>query len=172
MGSVTAADDRRLRLATVTFAVAVLVHNGDHLRRGGDAVSWDVFTLGTLGIVLEVCVVAIVLMGHRWGPLAAAAIGSALAAGYVAVHVLPDRPWLSDSLTTGEDITWFSWVAVIGLVAAATGLATAGWAVLRRRGGLASAAGGAPPSGSFRHPVTAAMVLGNLAILAGSVATL
>jgi len=64
--------DRVLRLAAVCFAVSVLVHNSDHLRRGGDSVATDGFVLGTAGMVLEVAVVALVLMKHRLGPLVAA----------------------------------------------------------------------------------------------------
>lgn len=165
-------EDRLLRIAAMAFAVAVLVHNSDHLRRGGDAVQTDVFVLGTLGVVLEVAVVALVLMDHRLGPLAAAVIGASLSAGYLLVHLSPQRSWLSDSLTAGEDITWFSWVAVIGLVIASLVLATAGWSVLRRRGGLTSAVRPAHRAGSALHPVTMAMVIGNVVILAGSVATL
>lgn len=163
---------RVLRIAAVVFAIAVLVHNSDHLRRGGDAVSTDVFVLGTLGVVLEVAVVALVLMDHRLGPLAAAVIGASLSAGYMLVHLSPQRSWLSDSLAAGEDVTWFSWVAVIGLVIASLFLAAGGWSVLRRRGGLASAGRSASRKGSVLHPVTAAMVIGNVLILAGSVATL
>jgi hypothetical protein len=55
-------DDRLLHLAAIVFAIAVLVHNSDHLRRGGDSVPTDVFVLGTLGMILEVAVVALVLM--------------------------------------------------------------------------------------------------------------
>jgi len=165
-------DDRLLRAAAVGFAVAVLVHNGDHLRRGGDAAPTDVFAVGTLGMVLEVAVVALVLTGHRWGPLGATAIGASLTAGYVVVHLLPERSFLSDSLSSGEDVTWFSWVAVLGLVAASILFASAGWAELRRRGGLASASRPTGPTGSLTHPVVAVMAIGNLVILAGSFATL
>lgn len=164
--------DRLLHLAAVLFAVAVLVHNADHLRRGGDAVSTDVFAVGTLGMALEVAVVALVLADHRWGPLAAVAIGASLAAGYVLVHLSPQRSWLSDSLSAAEDVTWFSWVAVPALVAASLLLAGAGWSIVRRRGGLASAA--EPRShgrGSF-HQVIAVMAAGNAIILIGSLATL
>ena len=165
-------DDRLLRTAAMVFAVAVLVHNSDHLRRGGDSVATDVFAVGTLGMVLEVAVVALVLMGHRLAPLAATSIGASLTAGYLLVHLAPERSWLSDSLSTGEDVTWFSWVAVFGLIAASLFLAVAGWSVLRRRGGLASALEPERPAGPAMHPVTTAMVIGNAVILAGSVATL
>jgi hypothetical protein len=164
--------DRVLRIAAVCFAVAVLVHNSDHLRRGGDSVATDVFVLGTAGMVLEVAVVALVLMNHRVGPLAAAAVGASLTAGYLLVHLSPQRSWLSDSLTAGEDVSWFSWVAVIGLVLASMVLAAAGWAVLRARGGLASAAHPRHRDGPAVHPVTTALAVGNVVILAGSLATL
>lgn len=164
--------DRHLRLAAMFFAAAVLVHNGDHLRRGGDSVASDVFVLGTLGIILEVSVVALVLMGHRLGPLAAVSIGSSLAAGYLLVHLSPQRSWFSDSLTAGDGIIWFSWVAVVGLVVASVLLATTGWVTLKRRGGLTSAVHSGHPSGSVFHPVTTAMILGNVVIFVGSVATL
>lgn len=163
---------RALRLAAVCFAVAVLVHNSDHLRRGGDSVATDVFVLGTAGMVLEVAVVALVLMNHRLGPLAAAAVGASLTAGYLVVHLSPQRSWLSDSLTAGEGVTWFSWAAVIGLVVASMLLSVAGWAVLRARGGLASAVQPAHRAGSALHPVTTLLAVGNLVILVGSLATL
>lgn len=165
-------EGRLLRFAAVVFAIAVLVHNGDHLRRGGDSVSTDVFVLGTLGMVLEVAVVALVLMNHHWGPLAAASVGASLTAGYLLVHLSPARSWLSDSLTAGEDIIWFSWVAVVSLVAASLFLAVAGWLSLRHRGGLASAARPAHRARAVVHPVVITMAAGNLIILAGSLATL
>lgn len=165
-------DDRLLRFAAVAFAIAVLVHNGDHLRRGGDSVPTDVFVAGTLGMVLEVVVVALVLMNHHWGPLLAASVGTSLTAGYLFVHLSPERSWLSDSLTAGEDITWFSWVAVVSLVVASLFLAVAGWLLLRHRGGLASVVRPAHRARSAVHPVVIALAAGNLIILAGSLATL
>lgn len=165
-------EGRLLRVAAVVFAVAVLVHNGDHLRRGGDSVSTDVFALGTLGMLLEVAIVALVLMNHRLGPLAALSVGASLTAGYLLVHLSPARSWLSDSLTAGEDIIWFSWVAVVSLVTASLFLAVAGWLLLRERGGLASAARPVLPARPVVHPVVVTMAAGNLIILAGSLATL
>lgn len=168
----TPSDDRLLRLSAILFAVAVLLHNLDHLRRGGDSVASDVFVLGSLGILLEVGVVALVLMGHRLGPLAAVSIGSSLAAGYLLVHLSPERSWLSDSLTAGDGVTWFSWAAVLGLVAASAFLTLAGWLTVNRRGGLASATRSGHPTGPLLHPITTAMMLGNAVIFAGSAATL
>ncbi len=64
----TARTDRLLFAAAALFTVAVLVHNGDHLRRGFDSVDTDVFVAGTLGIVLEVGVVALACARHRLAP--------------------------------------------------------------------------------------------------------
>lgn len=160
-----------LRIAASGFAAAVLVHNGDHLRRGGDSVAADVFVIGTLAMILEVGVVGLVLMRHRLGPPAALAVGASLAVGYLLVHLAPERSWLSDSLGAGDGITWFSWVAVLGLIAASLLLAATGWFVLRGRHSLTSSLGSDPTTGSALHPVTVVMAIGNLVVLAGSVAT-
>lgn len=163
--------DRRLRVAAIVFGVAVLLHNGDHLRRGGDSVAADVLVAGTGAMVLEVGVVALVLMGHRLGPLAAAAVGGGLTAGYAVVHLAPERSWLSDSITTGEGIGPTSWIAVLALVGASVLLALAGWSALRARGGLASAAVPGRATGQPLHPLVVLMVAGNLVALVGSLAT-
>jgi hypothetical protein len=68
------------------------------VRRGADLLSRDVFWAGTLAVVVEVGVVALVFMRHRLAPLAAFAAGVSLAAGYTVVHFTPERSWLSDSL--------------------------------------------------------------------------
>lgn len=153
--------DRRtdvwLLRAAAFFAVAVVLHNGDHVRRGADAVSSDVFWLGTAGIVLEVAVVLVICQRHRIAPLAAAVAGANLAAGYVLVHFLPERSWFSDSFTSGADVSALSWTAALVEVAAAVALAVTGLVVLSRRGGLASAARPHPGQRSLRdaalHPL-------------------
>jgi hypothetical protein len=129
-----------LRLAAIGFAVAVVLHTADHLRRGLGSVDGDVQLAGNLALVLEVGVVVLVLIEHRWAPLAAAVVGGSLAAGYVLVHVLPGRGWLSDPLFSGA-ASPVSQTAALLEIAAATWLAVAGVAELRQRGGLASAAG-------------------------------
>lgn len=91
-----------------------------------------------------------------------------MAAGYIVVHLSPQRTWLSDSLSAGDDITWFSWVAVIGLIVASLALALAGWSVFRRRDGLVPTV----RRGPVLHPVTTVLAAGNLVILAGSLATI
>jgi hypothetical protein len=162
-------DERRLLLgAAALFVVAVLLHNSDHMRRGADELDLDVFWVGMLGIVVETVLVVLVCQRHRLAPLAAVAAGLSLAAGYVLVHFLPERSWLSDSFTSGADVSPLSWIAASLEVAAALAIAVAGLAVLRARGGLASALQPAPDQRSARdavlHPLALAFIVGQLAI--------
>lgn len=160
----------RLLLGAVAFfAAAVLVHGADHARRGADSISGDVFWLGTAALVLEVGVVVLGCQRHRLAPLAAATAGFSLTAGYIGVHFLPARSWLSDSFTSGTGVSALSWGAASLEVIAALTLGLAGWIALRRRGGLASASltrsDQLTLGHALRHPVALAMVTGNLAIL-------
>ena len=170
----TSTADRRLRLAATAFAVAVVLHGIDHARRGAHSVRGDVFWVGTSAILLEVGVVALVFARHRLAPLAAASVGSALAAGYVLVHFTPRRSFFNDSLVSGG-AELPSIVAATLEVAAALALAATGWLALRARGGLASAADAAAPAADpagYRSPVVVGMALANVAILAVSLASL
>jgi hypothetical protein len=170
--------DRRLDTwllrAAAFFAVAVVLHNGDHVRRGADAVSTDVFGLGTAGIVLEVAVVVVICQRHRIAPLAAAVAGTNLAAGYVLVHFLPERSWFSDSFTSGADVSPLSWTAALIEVAAAVTLAAVGTLALSRRGGLASAARAYPRQRTLleaiRHPLALGFALTQVVTVAVSFA--
>lgn len=161
--------DRLLLGAAALFTAAVLLHNGDHVRRGADAVADDVFWAGSLAIGLEVAVVALVVARHRWAPLLAAVAGWSLAAGYVLVHLLPGRGWLSDPLFDGGAEALSQ--AAAGLeVVAASALGLAGWVALRAGGGLASAASmpGGPTVAwgrALTHPIVLAMALGNAVVL-------
>jgi hypothetical protein len=161
--------ERRLLAAGALFALAVVVHNGDHVRRGADAVSSDVFWVGTLSIVLEVGLVALVCARHRLAPLAAVAVGGGLAVGYVVVHFLPERSWLSDSFSSGDDVAAVSWFAASLEVVAALAIAIAGALVLSRRGGLAAAAQPVTGEGSLldglRHPLAAAFALTQVVVV-------
>jgi hypothetical protein len=168
--------DRLLLWAAGFFTVAVLVHNGDHLRRGADSVSRQVFWVGTAGVLIEVGVVVLACQGHRLAPLAAVAIGWSLAPAYVLVHFLPARSWLSDSFTSAAHVSPLSWFAASLEVLAALVLGVAGWMVLQQRGGLASAARPHAAQGSWRegllHPVALVMLAGNVVIVAASLAQL
>jgi hypothetical protein len=162
--------DAWLLRAAGLFAVAVVLHNGDHLRRGPGSTSADVTWLGTFGVVVEVAVVVLVCQQHRLAPLAAAVTGVTLAAGYVLVHFLPERSWFSDSFTSAADVSPLSWLAASLEVVAAVALAVAGLAVLSRRGGLASASRPHPGQLSLRegllHPLALSFALSQVVTLA------
>jgi hypothetical protein len=168
--------DLRLLAAAAFFTVAVLIHNADHVRRGADAVSKDVFWVGTTSIALEVALVVLATQRHRLAALAATAGGLSLAAGYVLVHFLPARGWLSDSFTSASNVSPLSWTAASLEVVAAATLGVVGLMVLRERGGLASATRSSEAQRSHRdallHPVALAMIVGNAAIIVISFAQL
>lgn len=157
---------RQMERAAALFAVAVLLHNSDHLRRGAGDLHGDVFVAGTLALVLEVGVVAAVYARHRAAPLAAAVVGLSLTAGYAFVHFTPGRSFLSDSL--------LSWSMPVSIAAAALESATAlllgvvGLRVVRERGLAAmSTTGDTAPldRDGLRHPVVVTMAAGNAVIL-------
>lgn len=172
----TARIDAWLIGAATFFTVAVLIHNGDHVRRGSDAVSTDVFWAGTASIALEIAVVVLACQRHRLAPLVATASGFGLAAGYLFVHFLPERSWLSDSFTSATNVSPVSWFAASLEVIAAITLGAVGVLALRASGGLASAARPDPDARPLRegllHPAALTMIAGNAAVLVVSFAQL
>jgi hypothetical protein len=131
-------DDGLLCRAATLFAAAVIIHNGDHLRRGVDKLHGDVFGAGMAGIVVEVTLVVLIFQHHRLAPVAAALGGASLALAYVEVHFLSAHSVLSDSFTSAPHTSPLSWAAASFEILAAVVLAASGLVVLRRRGGLAS----------------------------------
>lgn len=119
-----------LRWVTLVFAVALVVHGADHLRRGMDSISMLVMALGAVQLVLATVTIAMVFVHHRWAPLAAMGIGFASAVGFVVVHLLPD--WfgpLSDSFINppvSANVTGFSWFAAIFEILADVAIGVAG----------------------------------------------
>ncbi|MFD4352109.1 hypothetical protein ACFWPX_06100 [Nocardia sp. NPDC058518] len=127
--------DSTLRATAAVFAVALVVHGADHLRRGMDATSQLVNALGTLQLLFALLTVVLVFRGHSAAPRAAVFIGFASAAGFTIVHLLPD--WfgpLSDSFINvppSAGVTGFSWFAALFEIAADLAIAVAGLRVLR-----------------------------------------
>jgi hypothetical protein len=161
--------DKALVGAAWFFTFAVLVHNSDHVRRGAGSLTKDVFWTGTAAIGLEIAIVVICCGRHRLAPLVSAIGGFALSAGYIVVHFLPSRGWLSDSFTSAPAVSSLSWFAASLEVAAASTIGIVGLVVLRRRGGVASARephpGELPLWTAFAHPVAMIMALGNAIVL-------
>lgn len=157
----TVTAERWLQWAGAFFAVAVVLHNGDHVRRGSDAVSTDVFWIGNLAIALEVMLVVLVFQRHRLAALAALSGGAGLAVGYLVVHFLPRRSWLSDSFASAVDVSPLSWIAASVELLSAVTLAAAAWLVVTQRGGLSHAAPvtGTQHLGGRLHPVALAFAV-------------
>jgi len=131
------AGDRVLQSTAVVFLAAVVLHGGDHLRRGTDAVTTHVFWAGSVQILLALVAVALVFRGHRLAPLAAIAVGFPSAVGFAAAHLLPHWSAFSDAFTgsqPGPDVTPFSWVAALFEIVADIAFGWAGVVALRRRG--------------------------------------
>ena len=159
-----ALQDTRLRRATTLFAAAVAFHNIDHFRRGLNSAPSDVLVVGMLSILLELALVVLVFQRHRLAPLAAIVGGAFLAIGYLDVHFLPPHSFMSDSFVGVRWSTtslWSESAALFETVAAAI-LAFAGLAVLRARGGLASASrrprGHVRLTDAMRQPVPLALI--------------
>lgn len=159
--------ERLLVGAGAFFAGAVLVHNFDHVRRGADAVGADVYLAGAAAIVLEVAVVVLCMRRDRRAPALAAFAGLSLAVGYLLVHFTPQRAWLSDSLLL-EGTSPLSIVAAVLEVAAAITLGLAGVALVRER--AAASLTPRPMARAVWHPVSLAMIAGNVVVLAASAA--
>jgi hypothetical protein len=133
--------DRRLWVAGIVFAAGSAVHLVDHLRRGQTSVTEELYWAGNLALVLQVVTITLVLTRHRFGPLAAAAVGFPLAIGFFAAHWLPEWSALSDPAWEIDSLTWFSYFASTLEILGALGIGIAGVAVIRERGLSSFAAG-------------------------------
>ena len=134
--------ERRLLLAGYLFALGSAVHVVDHLRRGQDSITDQLYWAGNLALVVQVAVITLVLTRHRLAPLAAAAAGFPLALGFFAAHWLPEWSALSDPVW--EIGGWFSYLASTLEIVGALAIGLAGAAIVRARG-LASFARPAAP---------------------------
>lgn len=128
--------DRLLMAAGVVFAVALLVHGGDHARRDVGELPPAVFWLGNAQAVGALVTLFLVFTRRPWGPAAAIAIGFVSAVGFVLAHLIPDWGPLSDAFPGAPDhadVTGFSWFAALFEIAADLAFGAAGVYTLRRR---------------------------------------
>jgi|SRR5271156_605500 len=123
--------DAALKYAAAIFAIGLALHTADHLRRGIDAVTPQVQTLGLFGTIVSVAAIAIALAGLRWAAPLAIAVGLSQAVGVAAVHLLPNLGPYSDAFP-GSSVGPVSWAAVFAEIAGALIFAAAGAYVLRR----------------------------------------
>lgn len=124
---------RLLRYAALVYAAGFLLHNGDHVRRGFDVLTPEVFAAGTVTGVVAMAAITLALVGHRVAPLVAVVHGFSQALGVAAVHLLPHWSAFSDSLPDGH-VDALSWAAVLAEIAGALALGAAGAYALRHSG--------------------------------------
>ena len=124
------------------MVVALLLHGGDHMRRGMNVVPPAVMVGGTLQLILAAVTIVLVFRRNRWAPLAAVGIGYAGAVGFTAAHLLPKWGFFSDSFINAPPwarVTAFSWVTAILEIAANLVFGTIGLMLVRERRATPSA---------------------------------
>ena len=126
--------DRALLGGTALYGAGLALHLADHLRRGMDVLTVQVEAAGYLSTGVGLVTIALVLMRHRWAPLAAAVVGTSVAIGVAAVHLLPTWSAFSDAFPGGQDqgVTAMSWTVVLIEIAGAGLMGTSGWRALNR----------------------------------------
>jgi hypothetical protein len=120
-----------LRAAGFVFLGGLVLHNGDHMRRGLTGIPEGVTWAGTLVLALAAVTLTLVFTHHDLAPLASTVTGFATSAGVTASHLLPHWGPLSNPLA-GSGVGAATWMAVLAEVAGAIVLGGAGLAVLRR----------------------------------------
>lgn len=112
---------RAFRYVAIAYAVGLVVHTADHVRRGADAVTPQVFWLGMAGTVLAVLAIVAILVGHRRAPELAVLAGFSQAIGVLLVHFGPPMGAFSDPLLgrgLGGGSVAAAMTEVIGAIAA------------------------------------------------------
>jgi hypothetical protein len=122
---------RLLRAVALGYAAGFLVHSVDHVRRGLDLLTPEVFWAGNASGAFAIVAIVLALVGHRLAPLLALAHGFSQALGVAAVHLLPRWSAFSDSLPDGGADA-LSWAAVLIEIAGALAFGAAGAYALRR----------------------------------------
>jgi hypothetical protein len=108
--------DRALRYSTGLYAIGLVAHTADHLRRGTGLLTHHVFWAGNLSTLAGVITVALVFSRHRLAPVMAAAFGVPVAVGVAAVHLLPHWSAFSDAFpgaAPASKVEWISYVVVL-----------------------------------------------------------
>lgn len=118
-----------LRWAAVLYGLGTLLHTLDHLRRGTDAVTSQVLWAGSLSTPVVIVVIFLAVVGFRYAPILAVAVGLPHAVGITAVHLAPHWGVLSDSLTS-NGASGITYAAVLVEIIGALAFAAAGAYIL------------------------------------------
>jgi len=122
MAALRTTTPNRVLVAGNLMLVALLVlHSLDHMVRQTAPVPAEAAVAGTAGLAAALVALALSVSGSRWAVAATAFVGLATAAGFVAVHVLPE--WSVFSQPYADiDVDAVSWVGMLAPAAAAAGL--------------------------------------------------
>ena len=117
----------RVPLATAAwvYIAGLVLHTGDHMRRGLGDTDEGVIWGGTLLLVLAAVALTLVFTRHALAPAAAVVVSAA--------HLLPDWGPLSEELAAA-DVDALTWLAVGSEIVGGAVLALAGLAIVRRSG--------------------------------------
>jgi len=100
----------------------LVLHSLDHIVRKPASVPAEAAVAGTAGLAAAIGALSLSAARSRWAPAATALVGLATAAGFVAVHVLPE--WSVFSQPYADiDVDAVSWVGMLVPAAAAAGVA-------------------------------------------------
>jgi hypothetical protein len=118
-----------LRVTAILYGLAIAAHTADHLRRGIDAITPEVFWSGIAATLLAALAIGFALAANRYAAPLAAFVGFTHAIGITAVHVLPRWSAFSDPFP-GNDVAPISWVVVSLEIAASLAFGIAGMRAL------------------------------------------
>ena|SRR5438477_4842433 len=126
--------ERLLRVTAAIFAVALVVHGADHLRRGIDVITDVVLGAGATQAAAAAAAIVLVFRRHRLAPAVAAVVGLTSAAGFTGAHLLPHWSAFSDAFTgsaVAPHVNAFSWFAALFEIVADIAFALVGLQLLR-----------------------------------------
>jgi heme A synthase len=120
-----------LRPAALVFALALVAHGADHVRRDIDVPS-RLSVVGGLQFVLGMAAVVLVLRAHRSAPAAAVAVGFGSAAIFIYGHLVPfgTDPYVGSH--AADDVTLYSWFTALFEIGADLSFGLAGYLAMRR----------------------------------------
>lgn len=122
---------RVLTAVATFFAVSVVAHTTDHLRRGLDTITTELLAAGWLGLGISALAILLVVLRHDRAPQVAIIAGIVLPVGFIAAHWLPTWSVFSDSFVEG-DASALSQAASLLEIVGALFLGAAGLYTLRR----------------------------------------
>ena len=126
---------RALRFAALFYALGLGLHTVDHVRRGLDVLTPEVQWAGNLSTAIGIATVVLILLGNRFGPLAAALTGIPVGVGVAAVHLLPHWSAFSDAFpgSHGAGVTAMSWTVVLIEIVGALAMGVIGLGIVLDR---------------------------------------